>query len=85
MYEPADAQNPWQLWYGGCGLPNDCKDQFVMYANSTDGLRWRKPDLGIYSATQHFPAIPKAEAKQNNIVMYGGGLGVLREGSGRGE
>ena len=50
-----------------------------MYANSTDGLRWRKPDLGIYDATNHFPAIPKAEAKQNNIVMYGGGLGVFKD------
>jgi hypothetical protein len=59
----------------------DCDDQFVMYANSTDGLNGefsRQPNLGIYDATKCSPTIPKAEAKQNNIILYGGSSACSR-------
>ena len=41
------------MFYGNCisspglGAP-DCSEQTLHYANSTDGLVWEKPDLGLF-------------------------------------
>ena len=123
VYDLAGAASPWLLWYGGCGSAMNCRHQFLLYANSSDGkkrprppplpnkhththtntnttpsilprsrflpahgtswvcpgLVWNKPSLGRYDASKYFPAIPKAQAKENNIVMYGGGLGMYKD------
>ena len=72
------------MWYGGCQCDDVnssgcCDRQFLMYANSSDGIAWEKPNLGRFDATPYFPGIPKAKAKANNIIMYGGGLGIYRD------
>ena len=69
-----DGPTSWQLWYGDCisaptpGAPG-CEKQVLLYANSTDGLAWHKPTLGLYD-------IGPPHHKENNVVLYGGGLGV---------
>lgn len=67
-----------QLWYGGCGAVASCSNQFLEYANSTDGLSWSKPNLGRYNLSEKFPSL-SAIGKENNIIMFGGGLGVYRD------
>ena len=57
---PAGRDKAWQLWYGTCGVGN----QAILYANSTDGLAWKKPSLGLVTFG------PKGNStRQNNIVM----------------
>ena len=41
----ADGKS-FELYYGTC--QKDCSIQLLLFANSTDGLRWVKPTLGIY-------------------------------------
>ena len=65
---------PWRLWYGGLGGHG----QYLYYANSTDGLEWTKPDLNRYDISQGFPSLRKI-GKHNNIIMYGGGLGIYHD------
>jgi len=72
------TDGPWRLWYGGCGGVHDCSNQFLLYANSTDGLSWEKPDLGRYNLAPKFPKLAKL-GKHNNIVMFGGGLGIYHD------
>ena len=36
----------WEWWYKGYTAFTD--DSLALYATSTDGLRWEKPDLGLY-------------------------------------
>ena len=68
---PGPSEPSWQLWYGTCGVSG----QAVLYANSSDGLAWRKPHLGLvgFSPGRNLPA-----NKENNIVMVGPGTGVYR-------
>ena len=40
----ARGDGPWRLWYGNIGDGG----QYLLYANSTDGIAWNKPDLGRY-------------------------------------
>lgn len=75
VHDAANKDSPWQLWYGGCGAVKSCRSQFLYYANSTDGLKWNKPDLGRYDLAHKFPGLARL-GKHNNIIMYGGGLGV---------
>jgi hypothetical protein len=70
------ADRPWEDWAGGLtvlkdggmyrgwygGLKRPGGGFFVSYAESDDGVTWRKPSLGI---------IEKAGSKQNNIVFEG--------------
>lgn len=76
----------WEVWYGDCisspggGAP-DCDQQVVLYANSTDGFTWAKPDLGAFNlsaATWVRPSL-RRYGTHNNIVMRGGGVGVYRD------
>lgn len=70
----ASGVDAWQLWYGDCiSAPypgaTGCDKQVLLYANSTDGLTWDKPILNLYDiGAPHHTA--------NNIVLYGGGLGI---------
>jgi hypothetical protein len=62
--------------YGGIGPVG----QYLYYANSTDGLAWTKPDLNRYDLGEKWPEPwAKQIGKQNNIIMYGGGLGILHD------
>lgn len=75
VHDPRDPLGAWRLWYGGCQCKNAppkpdpacCHAQFLMYANSSDGIEWTKPSLGLYDATRYFPQIPKERAKDNNV------------------
>jgi hypothetical protein len=72
----------WQLWYGTCTGTHSCSHQVLLYANSTDGLKWNKPSLGKYDLASLRSPYGSALAKygtRNNIVLYGGGLGVYRD------
>ena len=42
--EPGSVE--WRLYYGDC--VNGCAQQILLFANSSDGLSWTKPDLGIW-------------------------------------
>jgi hypothetical protein len=58
------AQGPFRMWY------NSSKDR-VLYAESPDGITWKKPELGL---------IEFSGSRQNNIVIEGGFLIGLIEG-----
>eukprot|EP00051_Salpingoeca_urceolata_P033010 m.499403 g.499403 ORF g.499403 m.499403 type:complete len:519 (+) comp57234_c0_seq1:125-1681(+) len=75
-----------QLWYGCClsspgqGRPN-CDKQVLLYANSTDGLTWEKPNLGLFNLSK-LSWLRKDVARygtQNNVLLNGGGIGVFRD------
>jgi hypothetical protein len=76
IHTPGDSLGAYRLWYGICA--NGCNSQLVGYANSSDGVRWEKPALGIYS---DWKTIGRADlnGSANNIVMRGGGIGVFRD------
>ena len=78
VYAPGDPGGDWKLWYGTCFEPHNCGKQLLLFANSSDGIAWTKPHLGRYDLAAVFPALAKL-GKANNIVMYGGGLGVYRD------
>jgi len=67
----------YRAWYGGC--VKGCGSQMLMYANSTDGITWEKPNLGLFDLAK-FDAKKYADVgTANNIVIYGGGIGVYRD------
>ena len=72
-----------EIFYGNCidapyAGATGCSQQTLHYANSTDGLAWRKPDLGLFnlSAKGWVQDRLKPYGTHNNIVMHGGGIGV---------
>ena len=75
VYDPqSTGDGPWRLWYGGIGTGG----QYLYYANSSDGLQWEKPLLDRYDLGHRWPAL-KSIGKRNNVVMFGGGLGVYHD------
>ena len=77
VYDPDSAargDGPWRLWYGNIGTGG----QYLLYANSTDGLTWQKPNLLRYDLADRWPHLAHI-GKNNNIVMFGGGLGMYRD------
>ena len=76
-------QRAWQLWYGDC-VDDLCLYQILLYANSTDGLSWQKPELGIFDVGSVRPDL-RAIGKKNNIVLEGGGIGVYKDPAERDE
>jgi len=77
---PSSSTSAWQLWYGGCAspAPNWCDQQILLYANSTDGIVWQKPSLGLYDVSGVRPDMASI-GTQNNIIMEGGGIGVYHD------
>jgi hypothetical protein len=63
----------WDLDVSEDGLKTDHHPLFCCYAESDDGIRWRKPDLGIHDFRG---------SKTNNIVMVSGACGSLRVDAG---
>lgn len=50
-------------WFGHRLKPGDPSRQFTCYAESNDGIHWRKPNLGV---------VEFEGSKQNNILRQGG-------------
>ena len=50
VVSPVKDGDAWQLWYGDCVA--GCGKQVLLYANSSDGISWTKPDLGIYDISR---------------------------------
>ena len=73
---PSEDNAAFQLWYGNQAT-NGSRDRYsLLYANSTDGLRWHKPNLGIFDfAAAGFPNFAHLGAA-NNIVVEADGVGV---------
>ena len=62
-----------RLWYRGCGP--EWEGQVTAYAESEDGVHWRRPSLGIF---EH------KGSRENNIVLQGSmakALCVFRDGN----
>ena len=75
VHAPGDRNGDWQLWYGNYNAAG----QYLQFANSTDGIQWTKPDLGRYKLTaKQFPGLAHL-GTHNNIIMFGGGLGMYRD------
>ncbi len=76
VHDPSDPLGAWRLWYGDC--VSGCGKQILLYANSSDGLSWDKPELGLYDIGQVRKDLAHIGTK-NNAIMYGGGIGVYRD------
>jgi len=73
LYDPDNTEGNgiWQCFYGTCSLVHgktSCNKQLLLFANSSDGITWEKPALGLYK-----------DLPDSNIVMSGGGLGIIRD------
>lgn len=87
-YTPGDPEGPWRLWYGGfiggknfnTGQGTDRVNAWH-FANSTDGIMWNKPNLGVFDLSQCSACLPAARAagRRNNVLMSGDGMGVYRD------
>jgi len=66
----------WRLFYGTC--EKTCALQLLLYANSSDGLHWTKPDLGLFDIGTVRPDL-KAIGTTNNVILEGGGIGVTED------
>ena len=66
----------WRLFYGTC--EKSCSSQLLLYANSSDGITWHKPSLGLFDLGKVRPDL-KAIGKDNNILLQGGGIGVYED------
>ena len=54
-------QGRYRMWYCTMGISCGCKGaSYLCYAESDDGFRWRKPELGLYEFDR---------SKANNILM----------------
>ena len=58
----------WHLDVSDGRLKSDRHPLYCCYAESDDGIRWRKPELGLYAFSG---------SKKNNIVMVSGKMGPL--------
>ena len=76
IYDPDEPLGKYRLWYSG-----NCREgcppplTYELFANSSDGLTWEKPALGLY---------PKVNGGKNNILPYflkSGGIGVYLDPS----
>ena len=63
-YDPVVMKegNRYRLWYRGCGSESTWEDQCTAYAESTDGIHWERPTLGIFEFNGN---------RDNNIVLQG--------------
>ena len=66
----------WRLFYGTC--EKSCSSQLLLYANSSDGITWHKPSLGLFDLGKVRPDL-KAIGKENNILLQGGGIGIFED------
>ncbi|MCE2394744.1 hypothetical protein J4G02_09175 [Candidatus Poribacteria bacterium] len=76
-YDPVVMQEGdcYRLWYRGCGSESTWEDQCTAYAESTDGVHWERPTLGIFEFNGN---------RENNIVLQGSeakALCVFKDGN----
>eukprot|EP01084_Bolivina_argentea_P301212 519587_1 len=67
----SDAGNKtYQLWYDSF-IPKDAGGEGTLYAQSTDGIKWIKPNLGLV----------KINNSANNNIMFAnsGGVGIFKD------
>ena len=95
IHNPADPNGAYRLWYGcfssGTEYNNGqgaARTNAWMYANSSDGVTWTKPHLGVYdlstgaeSRNKKLPAATLAafhKIKTNNNIVMGDsdGMGI---------
>jgi hypothetical protein len=76
IFSPGDPLGTYRLWYNcilGRASPTYA-GQVVLYANSSDGIRWEKPELGLIGVDK-LPGLLgtnpelKGVGSANNIVM----------------
>ena len=85
-YTPGDPLGAYRMWYGGfvCG-DNFDKSQgsnrvnALHYANSSDGIVWEKPSLGLFdlSPIAHCTPAATAAGRNNNLLLGGDGTGIF--------
>lgn len=75
-YDPTAENGTYQMWYGDC--VRGCGTQILLYANSSDGLSWTKPDLGLFDVGLVRKDLAHI-GKHNNIILKGGGIGVYKD------
>eukprot|EP00039_Didymoeca_costata_P002400 m.59923 g.59923 ORF g.59923 m.59923 type:complete len:495 (-) comp11280_c0_seq6:124-1608(-) len=76
VYSPDDDLGAYRLWYGDC--VKGCGTQILLFANSSDGLAWDKPELGLFDVGTVRPDLAHIGTK-NNILLKGGGIGVYKD------
>jgi hypothetical protein len=88
VYSPGDPHGTYRIWYNsilGRASPVYA-GQAVLYANSSDGINWHKPKLGLIDIDK-LPGLLgtnpwlKGIGSANNIVVAGGGVGVFKDPS----
>jgi hypothetical protein len=90
VHDPADrtGHGAYRLWYGGFIACKDCatsqgsdRVNAWHYANSSDGLAWTKPPLGIFNLTDctQCSAAARAAGTANNVLMSGDGMGIYHD------
>jgi hypothetical protein len=86
VHNPADPLGAYRLWYGGFIAGNHFNTSQGAhrvnawhYANSSDGITWQKPPLGIFnlSACPKCTAAARAAGTANNLLMPGDGMGLF--------
>ena len=72
VYLPDNGDKTWQLWYDSfLSLQTSPWTEGTLYAQSADGIAWRKPDLGLVSFD--------GSSKNNIVFKNSGGVGVFRD------
>ena len=90
VHNPADPLGAYRMWYGGfiAGSSFDTSQGVGRvnawhYANSSDGIHWQKPPLGIFdlAAEPKCSAAAKRAGRANNLIFGGDGDGVFYDES----
>jgi hypothetical protein len=89
IHTPSDSMGAYRLWYGGFIAGNhfntsqgSMRVSALHYANSSDGIVWSKPALGLFDLAKvpECSTAAKAAGTQNNILIGGSGTGIFRDG-----
>ena len=60
----SSTDGPWRLWYGNIGPGG----QYLLYANSSDGISWQKPNLGRYDLSEKWAKLLPQSSKRATIL-----------------
>jgi hypothetical protein len=72
-----DYPHGFQVWYGNQATNGSRNRYSLLYANSTDGIHWEKPNLGIFDfGAAGFPNFAHL-GTANNIIVEGDGIGIF--------
>ena len=86
VHDPSNPMGAYRMWYGGFISGHDYdKGQGVdrvnawHYANSSDGIHWEKPALGLFdlAAIPQCSPAAKAAGRANNVIFGGDGTGLF--------